>query len=65
MGSTKGTISAIRDKNYWNFSNLNQKDPVVFNFCSESDLKKAIERADRKVQRKKKEAEKENKNIQG
>jgi len=65
VGSTKGTISAIRDKNYWNFSNLNQKDPVVFNFCSESDLKKAIERADRKVQRKKKEAEKENKNIEG
>ena len=61
VGSTKNTVSAIRNKNYWNTSNLNAKDPVVFNFCSESDLKKAIEKADRRVLRKEKEEQKKQK----
>jgi len=65
VGSTKNTVSAIRNKNYWNSSNLTPKDPVVFNFCSEIDIKKAIDKADRKIARKKKEEEKENKNIEG
>ena len=62
VGSTKNTVSAIRNKKYWNSSNLSAKDPVVFNFCSEIDIKKAIEKADRRIVRKKKEAEKANKN---
>ena len=62
VGSTKNTVAAIKNKSYWNSSNLTPKDPVVFNFCSESDLKKAIDKADRKILRKKKEEEKENKN---
>ena len=61
VGSTKNTVSAIRNKNYWNSSNLSPKDPVVFNFCSEFDIKKAIEKADRKIVREKKKLERENK----
>ena len=61
VGSTKNTVSAIRSKNYWNSSNLTPKDPVVFNFCSEADIKKAIDKANRRIARKQKEAEKENK----
>ena len=64
VGSTKNTVAAIRNKNYWNSSNLTPKDPVVFNFCSEVDIKKAVEKADRRVVRKKKEAEKESQSIQ-
>ena len=64
VGSTKNTVSLIRNKKYWNSSNLTPKDPVVFNFCSESDLKKAIDKADRKILRKKKEEEKENKKLE-
>ncbi len=59
VGSTKNTVSLIRNKNYWNSSNLTPKDPVVFNFCSQNDIKKAVEKADRKIARKKKEAEKQ------
>ena len=64
VGSTKNTVSLIRNKKYWNTSNLMPKDPVVFNFCSEIDLKKAIDKADRRILRKKKEAEKENKKTE-
>ena len=65
VGSTKNTVSSIRDKSYWNSSSLTPKDPVVFNFCSEADIKKAVDKADRKTARKQKEAEKENQNIEG
>ena len=65
VGSTKNTVSLIRNKKYWNYSNLAPKDPVVFNFCSEADIKKAIDKAERKILRKKTEAEKENQNIEG
>ena len=59
VGSTKNTVSLIRNKKYWNSSNLSAKDPVVFSFCSEVDIKKAVEKADRKIVRKQKEAKRE------
>jgi len=64
VGSTKNTVSLIRNKKYWNSSNLTPKDPVVFNFCSEADIKKAIDKAEKKILRKKKEKERGNKNIE-
>ena len=64
VGSTKNTVSAIRNKNYWNSSNLSPKDPVVSNLCSQAEIKNAIDKANRKIARKKKEEEKENKNIE-
>ena len=63
VGSTKNTVNSIRKKNYWNSSNLSPKDPVVSNLCSQIDIKKAAEKADRKIVRKQKEAEKENPKI--
>ena len=64
VGSTKNTVSAIRNKNYWNSSNLSPKDPVVSNLCSQNDIKQAVDKADRKTARKKKEEEKKSKNIE-
>ena len=64
VGSTKNTVSLIRNKKYWNSSNLTPKDPVVFDFCSEADIKKAIDKAEKKILRKKKEEERKNKNIE-
>ena len=60
IGSTKNTASLIRNKNYWNSSNLSAKDPVVSNLCSQIDIQKAVEKANRRVIRKKKELEKKN-----
>jgi len=64
IGSTKNTVSLIRNNNYWNSSNLVPKDPVAYNLCSQTDIKNAADKADRRIARKKKELEKENKKLQ-
>ena len=64
IGSTKNTVSLIRNKNYWNISNLSPKDPVVSSLCSQIDIKNAADKADQKIARKKKEIEKKNKKIE-
>ena len=61
VGSTKNTVSLIRNNNYWNSSNLSPKDPVVFNLCSQIDIKNAVDKANRRIAREKKKIEKENK----
>ena len=61
VGSTKNTVTLIRNKNYWNSSNLSPKDPVVSNLCSQIDIKNAVDKADRRVARNKKELERQNK----
>ena len=59
VGSTKNTVSLIRKNNYWNSSNLSPKDPVVSNLCSQIDIKNAVDKADQKIIRQKKEKDKE------
>ena len=63
--TTKNTVDSIRNKKYWNSSSLSPKDPVVFNFCSQADIMSAVDKANRKIARKKKEVKKENQNIEG
>jgi len=63
VGSTKKSVSLIRDKKYWNSSNLSAKDPVVSNLCSQIDIKNAIDKADRKAAKKKKDIEKAKKKL--
>ena len=64
VGSTKNTVDLIRNKRYWNSSNLSSKDPVVSNLCSQIDIQNAIDKADRKADRKKKEIVKQNKKLE-
>ena len=63
VGSTKNTVSSIRNKKYWNSSNLSPKDPVVSNLCSQVDIKNSMDKADRKAARKNKELEKQNQKL--
>ena len=63
VGSTKNTVSLIRNKRYWNSSNLSSKDPVVSNLCTQVDIKNAMEKANRRIERKRKEAEREKRNY--
>ena len=58
VGITKNSVTAIRNKSYWNFNNLNAKDPVAMGIFSQKDLIDAIEKAERRVNREKKEKEK-------
>ena len=64
VGSTKNTVSLIKNNNYWNSSNLTAKDPVVSNLCSQIDIKNAVDKANRKDAREKIKIEKENKKIE-
>jgi uncharacterized protein len=59
VGITKNSVTAIRNKSYWNFNNLSPKDPVALNLFSQKDLIEAIEKAERRLKREKKEKEKE------
>ena len=64
VGSTKNTVSLIKNNNYWNSSNLTPKDPVVSNLCTQLDIEKATEKASRKIAREKKRIDKENQKIE-
>ena len=59
VGVTKNSVTAIRNKNYWNYNNLNAKDPVAMGLFSQKDLLNSIEKAERRIKREKKEKEKE------
>ena len=59
VGSTKGTVSLIRNRTFWNLSNLTAKDPVILGLCSQIQFEKALEKADRRIKREKKLKEKE------
>ena len=58
VGITKNSVTAIRNKSYWNFNSLNAKDPVAMGLFSQKDLIEAIEKAERRIKREKKEKEK-------
>tara|TARA_Y100000022_G_C13049333_1_gene283649 strand:- start:53 stop:622 length:570 start_codon:yes stop_codon:yes gene_type:complete len=58
VGITKNSVTSIRNKSYWNYNNLNPKDPVALNLFTQKDLGNAIERAERRIKREKKEKEK-------
>ena len=58
VGVTKNSVSSIRNKSYWNYNSLNAKDPVAMGLFSQKDLLTAIEKAERRVIREKKDKEK-------
>ena len=58
IGITKNSVVAIRNKSYWNYNNLNPKDPVALNLFTQKDLLDAIEKAERRIKREKKQKEK-------
>tara|TARA_B110000495_G_C22745822_1_gene437138 strand:- start:91 stop:684 length:594 start_codon:yes stop_codon:yes gene_type:complete len=58
VGITKNSVTSIRKKSYWNYNNLNPKDPVAINLFTQKDLIEAIEKAERRIKREKKEKEK-------
>ena len=57
VGVTKNSVSSIRNKSYWNYNNLNAKDPVAMGLFSQKELVEAIEKAERRIKRDKKEKE--------
>ena len=64
VGSTKGTVSLIRKRSYWNFSNLKPRDPVILSLCTQEIYQKALDKAKRRVEREKKAKLREEKRIE-
>ena len=58
VGITKNSATAIRNKSYWNFNNLNAKDPVAMGLFTQKDLADALDKADRRIRKENKEKEK-------
>ncbi len=48
VGTTKSTISGIRDKSHWNISNIKPQDPVALGLCSQRDLDALIAKVAKK-----------------
>ena len=61
VGITKNSVTSIRNKSYWNYNNLNPKDPIALNLLTQKDLLDAIQKAERRIKREKKEKEKQQK----
>ena len=64
VGSTKGTVSLIRKRSYWNFSNLKPRDPVILALCTQEAFQKSLDKAKRRVEREKKAKIREEKKAQ-
>lgn len=51
VGTTKPTITQIRDRTHWNAPNLTPQDPVTLGLCSQIDLDAEVKKAARRVER--------------
>ena len=44
IGTTKPTISSIRERTHWNMSNIKAQDPVRLGLCTRFELEAALEK---------------------
>ena len=63
VGITKNSVTSIRNKSYWNYNNLNAKDPVAMGLFTQKELMEALEKAQRRILKEKKDKEKINISI--
>ncbi|HEX3859070.1 MAG TPA: cell cycle transcriptional regulator TrcR [Pseudolabrys sp.] len=47
VGTTKSTISAIRERTHWNAASLAPMDPVTLGLCTQTDLDLEVQRANK------------------
>jgi hypothetical protein len=59
VGTTKPTIAQIRDRTHWNSAQLTPQDPVTLGLCSQIDLDAEVKKAARRVERERKESNKD------
>ena len=64
VGSTKGTVSLIRKRSYWNFSNLKPRDPVILALCTQETFQKALDKAKKESREREKAKIREEKKAQ-
>jgi len=59
VGTTKPTIAQIKDRTHWNSPNLVPQDPVTLGLCSQTDLDNEVKKAARRIERERREAQRE------
>ncbi len=59
LGTTKSTITAVRERTHWNTSNISPHDPLLLGICSEQELLEELRKARRRQEREAKKAERE------
>tara|TARA_B100001248_G_scaffold159158_1_gene120028 strand:- start:236 stop:787 length:552 start_codon:yes stop_codon:yes gene_type:complete len=60
VGVTKNSVTSIRNKSYWNYNSLNAKDPVAMGLFTQKELLEALQKAERRILRERKDKEKLN-----
>lgn len=53
VGTTKSTIQSIRDRTHWNSANLTPVDPVSVGLCTQVDLDNAVQKAFKRIEKRK------------
>jgi len=51
IGTTKPTITSVRDKSHWNSSNLQPRSPVEVGLCTHLELRDAVIKAAKRVEK--------------
>jgi uncharacterized protein len=49
IGTTRTTISAIKERTHWNIQNIQAKDPVTLGLCSQRELDAIVAKAAKKA----------------
>lgn len=49
IGTTRNTITAIRDRSHWNIAEIQAKDPVTLGLCSQRELDALVNKAAKKA----------------
>ncbi len=59
VGTTKPTITSVRERTHWNMPNIKPVDPVTLGLCKQTELDSAVQKGLAKEQRAREKAEKE------
>ncbi|MBT6829462.1 MAG: DUF1013 domain-containing protein, partial [Rhodospirillaceae bacterium] len=59
LGTTKSTITAVRERTHWNTQNISPHDPLLLGICSESELLEELRKARKRQEREEKKAARE------
>ncbi|MGF1549431.1 MAG: cell cycle transcriptional regulator TrcR [Sphingomonadaceae bacterium] len=49
IGTTRTTITAIRERSHWNMANIQPRDPVTLGLCSQRELDAVVAKAAKKA----------------
>ena len=65
LGTTKSTITAVRERTHWNTPNISPQDPLLLGICTEHELLEELRKAQRRQEREEKKAARKAKKVAG